>query len=183
MSHTAHPYAMAPARQAQRTTVYPTIRVSARPPKLGYIGHGSRTYPREFSHTSAKAQEVYKVAEVEGFPEKDIVAADHFQAMGAEFDARPEVVASGLVSLAAPTSRRIPLALLSLQAASLPVTSGKRCCRLADAWVAAALFQGLVLWGFTAGFWRKPSEGIDLQVTRPQSRALALSLPHPVLLT
>ncbi|CAE7354462.1 unnamed protein product [Symbiodinium sp. KB8] len=52
---TALPYAMAPAHLARRTTAYHTPRASAKPPKHGYNGHRSPTYPTESSHTSAKA--------------------------------------------------------------------------------------------------------------------------------
>ena len=50
-------------------------------------GHDGSHCPAAALH--AKAQETYARLEVEGSPDKDVVGADRFQAIGAELDARP----------------------------------------------------------------------------------------------
>ena len=76
-----------------------------------------------------------------GNPEKDIEASDDFKAAGAEVKSSDAAVRRGIVSVAAPWSKRLALAVLSLRVARLPL------CLL-------ALCQGLLAAGFSVLMYR-----------------------------
>ena len=126
----------------------------------------------------ARSQEIYKQQRVEGSPDKDVIASDHFQAIGAELNSGPAAVAAGCLPLGAPLSRRVPLALLSLRAAALPITSSKLCARLGGAWISVALFRRPLMVLFSEIF--KEARGCDSgtteQVAQRQSRSLSQEL-------
>ena len=75
------------------------------------------------------SQQAYTTEGVEGSPEKDVLGADRFQAVGAEIMSDHRCLSEGILPCGAPLARRIPLAALSLRAAALPVTSSAFCAR------------------------------------------------------
>ena len=83
----------------------------------------------------------YKAEEVMGSPEKDVIGATNFKAIGAEVISGDAAVRNGLVTAAAPLSRRLPLAVLCLRAARLPISSPLLLSKLTGALVSAAMFR------------------------------------------
>ncbi|CAE7830446.1 unnamed protein product, partial [Symbiodinium sp. KB8] len=84
---------------------------------------------------------LYDRFEVLGSPEKDVYGETLFQAIGTEIDSRPSTVRAGIVTSGAPLARRSSLALLSLRAARLPVTTPGLIARLTGAWTSAFLYR------------------------------------------
>ena len=87
------------------------------------------------------ACDLYDRFEVLGSPEKDVYGETLFQAIGTEIDSRPSSVRAGIVTSAAPLARRTSLALLSLRAARLPVTTPGLVARLTGAWTSTFLYR------------------------------------------
>ncbi|CAE7272750.1 unnamed protein product, partial [Symbiodinium sp. CCMP2592] len=87
------------------------------------------------------ACDVYDRHSVLGSPEKDVYGQSLFQAIGTEVDSRPNTVRLGLVSAGASLARRAALALLSLRAARLPVTTSGLVARLTGAWTSVFLYR------------------------------------------
>ena len=114
----------------------------------------------------------------------DILGAA-FQAIGAEVDASQKCVQRGCVPVGAPLARRIPLALVSLRAACLPVTSDVLLARLGGAWVSAALFRRCSMFLFSKVFERSPgfAGGAVQQRALPLKRACAQELVLASVLT
>ena len=67
----------------------------------------------------------YDKYKLPGSVEKDIEAAEKFKAAGAEIDSSDVALKLGLTTVAAPLSKRLALAALSLKAARLPSTTAK----------------------------------------------------------
>ena len=65
----------------------------------------------------AGARRIYEHHKLFGSTEKDIEASDDFKAAGAEIKSTPFAVQRGVVSVAAPLSKRIGLSMLSLRCA------------------------------------------------------------------
>ena len=105
-----------------------------------------------------------------GSPEKDVLKKTLFQAIGAEVDSRPCTTKLGIVTVAAPLARRVPVALLSLRAARLPVTSRLLLARLTGSWVSTALFRrcSMALFGKVFGL----ESRIDSSNTSVDQRAV-----------
>ena len=89
------------------------------------------------------ACDLYDRFEVLGSPEKDVYGETLFQAIGTEIDSRPSTVQAGIVTSAAPLARRASLALLSMRAARLPVTTPGLVARLTGAWTSTFLYPVL----------------------------------------
>eukprot|EP00435_Cladocopium_sp_Y103_P057938 s1879_g20.t1 len=87
------------------------------------------------------ARLAYEKHELEGSPEKDVQASDHFKAAGAEIDSRPVAVRNGLCLVAAPFAKRFALSALTLRTASLPVVTPLLAARLSGNWTSALLFR------------------------------------------
>ena len=126
----------------------------------------------------ARAQHAYQHEGVEGSPQKDVLGADLFTAIGAEIDTGPWNLSSGIATCGAPLPRRIALASLSLRAAALPLTSATLCARLSGSWVSAALYRRCLMVIFSEVF--SVAQGSTLaspaQTAVPQSRRLAQEL-------
>ena len=99
-----------------------------------------------------RAQRAYFSEQVAASPEKDVLGAVRFQAVGAELDSSDHCLSEGIVPCAAPLSRRIPLACLSLRAAALPVASPSFCARFAGAGVAVLLYRRCIMVLFSEVF-------------------------------
>ena len=120
---------------------------------------------------------VYDKEGVIGSPEKDVVGQNLFQAIGAEVDSGPSCVSRGCVPAAAPLSRRLPLAALSLRAAKLSCISKLLLSRLAGAWVSVAMFRRCCVCLFNEVFPASLAKGSpQRQHAIPQSRTLAQEL-------
>ena len=89
----------------------------------------------------AQARHAYELHKLEGFPEKDIEAEDHFKAAGAEIDSRPITVRNGMCLVSAPLTKRIALSVLSLRTAALPSITPRLAARLSGNWVSVLLFR------------------------------------------
>ena len=89
----------------------------------------------------ASSRRIYDDAELLGSTEKDVEAADHFKAAGAEIDSRIELVKRGAVLVGAPVAKRLGLAALSLRAARLPSITSRLASRLAGNWVSVLLYR------------------------------------------
>ena len=89
----------------------------------------------------AAARQAYEKHQLEGSPEKDVQAEDHFKAAGAEIDSRIGTVRNGLCLVGAPFGKRFALSVLTLRAASLPVISPVLAARISGNWTSALLFR------------------------------------------
>ena len=89
----------------------------------------------------AKARSVYGRHGLLGSPEKDIEASDDFKAAGAEVKSSDAAVRRGIVPVAAPWSKRLALAVLSLRVARLPAVSSRAVSRLAGSWVSVLMYR------------------------------------------
>ena len=109
---------------------------------------------------------------------RDVVGEQLFKAIGAEIDSRDPQVARGCVPVAAPLSRRVPLAALSLRAAALPVTTPRLLNRLSGAWVSVALFRRctMALFGKVFGEESRAPAASSASGAVPQPRLLAQEL-------
>ena len=92
----------------------------------------------------AKARLAYEKHKLEGSVEKDVEAADHFKAAGAEIDSRLSTVRNGMCLVAAPYAKRFALSALSLRAASLPSITPHLAARLSGNWVSVMLYRRCV---------------------------------------
>ena len=126
----------------------------------------------------SRAQVAYSSEAILGAPEKDVVGEQLFKAIGAEIDSRDPQVARGCVPVAAPLSRRVPLAALSLRAAVLPVTTPRLLSRLSGAWVSVALFRRctMALFGKVFGEESRASATSSSSAAVEQPRLLAQEL-------
>ncbi|OLP79200.1 hypothetical protein AK812_SmicGene40547 [Symbiodinium microadriaticum] len=126
----------------------------------------------------SRAQGAYTSEAILGAPEKDVVGEQLFKAIGAEIDSRDPEVARGCVPVAAPLSRRVPLAALSLRAAALPVTTPRLLNRLSGAWVSVALFRRctMALFGKVFGEESRAPAASSASGAVPQPRLLAQHL-------
>ena len=86
--------------------------------------------PSEARTLHLAAERAYETHQVEGSPAKDVLGSTLFQAIGAEVDSRGPQVSRACVPVAAPLGRRVALAVLSLRAARLPITSPRLLSRL-----------------------------------------------------
>lgn len=89
----------------------------------------------------AWARDAYDRHRLEGSVAKDVVSSRRFKAAGAEIDSSEAVVDLGLVTVAAPLSKRIGLSTLSLRAARLRWISNKLASRLAGNWISVILYR------------------------------------------
>ena len=121
--------------------------------------------PSEARTLHLAAERAYDARQVEGSPAKDVLGSTLFQAIGAEVDSRAPQVSRACMPVAAPLGRRVALAVLSLRAARLPITSPRLLSRLSGAWVSCAMF-------------RRCSMCIFHRVFGPESRAAPGSPPH-----
>ncbi|CAE7831590.1 unnamed protein product [Symbiodinium sp. CCMP2592] len=96
------------------------------------------SHARLMHHRAAIA---YCENQVQGSPDKDVEAATLFQAIGAEVDSQQPQVSRGCVPVGAPLGRRVALAVLSLRAARLPITSARLLSRLTGAWISCAMYR------------------------------------------
>ena len=77
------------------------------------------------------AKQAYKRENLLGSDEKDLISSDHFQVTGAEVNSSHKNRSQHLVSVSAPTGKRLALAALSLRVASFPGISISLASRLA----------------------------------------------------
>ena len=141
------------------------------------------------SRALAEARRVYDQHAILGSTEKDIEASDHFKAAGAEIISTAEAVRKGVVSVAAPWSKRLALSVLSLRSACLPCLSSRVLSRMAGNWVSVLMyrrcFSAVVdqLFGLAADAER---HGQNVLLPLPRSAAqelLILSAFAPVIMT
>eukprot|EP00438_Fugacium_kawagutii_P001504 Skav202550 [mRNA] locus=scaffold2011:388236:392729:- [translate_table: standard] len=88
-----------------------------------------------------RARAIYDKHRLEGSPEKDVEAEDHFKAAGAEIDSRLETLRSGACYVGAPLAKRIALSTMSLRVARLPSITPKLAARLTGNWVSVLLYR------------------------------------------
>ncbi|OLP87334.1 Protein MEMO1, partial [Symbiodinium microadriaticum] len=126
----------------------------------------------------ARALDAYAAEDLMGSPDKDVVGATLFKAIGAEIDSRAFQVARGCVPIGAPLSRCVPLAALSLRAARLPWTTPCLLTRLSGAWVSVTLFRrcAMALFGRIFGAEPRALPLSAANLATPQPRALAQEL-------
>ena len=89
----------------------------------------------------ARAESIYQSEGVFGSDDKTIRGAETFKVVGAEILSDDYARNAGIVSVAAPLSKRIPMIALSLRAAALPVISRTLASRLAGNWVSILMFR------------------------------------------
>ena len=85
-----------------------------------------KVIPREQSSAAKvyrKAQSAYSAADIQGSPQKDLDAVASGRVIGAAWNAGPEAIARGLVTLSAPPAKRISLSVITLQCAQLRYTT------------------------------------------------------------
>ena len=87
------------------------------------------------------ARKAYGREGVLGSPEKDVINSQHFRVVGAEINCSEEVRSRGLATVAAPTSKRLSMSLLSLKAAALPVVSRGLMSRLVGSWTSIIMYR------------------------------------------
>ena len=88
-----------------------------------------------------RAEDAYSREEVFGSDDKTVRGAESFKVIGAEILSDQKARDSGLVSVGAPLSKRLPMAALSFRAATLPVISRTLASRLAGNWVSVMMFR------------------------------------------
>lgn len=88
-----------------------------------------------------QARAAYEKQKLLGPPERDLVAVELFKAAGAEIDSSACATRLGVVPAAAPLSKRIGLAAISLRVAKLPAISSSLASRLSGSWVSVLLFR------------------------------------------
>lgn len=87
------------------------------------------------------ARKAYGREGVLGSPEKDVINSQHFRVVGAEINCSEEVRSRGLATVAAPTSKRLSMSLLSLKAAALPIVSRGLMSRLVGSWTSIIMYR------------------------------------------
>ena len=89
----------------------------------------------------AVAERIYAENGVLGSDEKTIRGAETFKVVGAEIIADHQTRSSGLVSVAAPLAKRLPMTVLSFRVAALPVITRSLASRLAGNWVSILMYR------------------------------------------
>lgn len=100
--------------------------------------------PPEEAASSQKfhaATSLYTSQGVLGSPEKDVVGSNHFKVIGAEVNCSKQARSREIVSVSAPTSKKIGLMCLSLRVAALPIISRSVASRLAGNWVSVLMYR------------------------------------------
>ena len=87
-----------------------------------------------------RAEQIYKDAGVFGSDDKTIRGAESFKVIGAEVLADSKTRSAGIVSVAAPLSKRVPMMMLSLRTAALPF-SRTLASRLAGNWICVLMYR------------------------------------------
>ena len=102
---------------------------------------GSAPLQAESVRLLAEAEGIYKREGVLGSDDKTVRGAEFFKVVGAEIWSDSRARGVGIVSVAAPLSKRIPMIALSLRAAALPVVSRTLASRLAGNWISVLMFR------------------------------------------
>eukprot|EP00435_Cladocopium_sp_Y103_P038928 s550_g10.t1 len=108
------------------------------------IGAEKRRSPKEESFAFkalARARAAYQKYDLEGSPEKDVVAEDFFKAAGAEVDSRESTLRQRICLVSSPFAKRFALSALSLRAARLPSITPRLAARLSGNWVSSLLYR------------------------------------------
>ena len=120
-----------------------------------------------------RARMAYERHGLKGSPEKDISAEKLFKAAGAEVDGRDQCLRKGLCLVAAPLSKRIGLATLSLRVANLHRVTATLAARLTGGWVSALLYRrclsSIVEELFALGNYKEKAEAEAVRVLSRQA--------------
>ena len=88
-----------------------------------------------------EAEKINEAAGVFGSDDKTIRGAESFKVIGAEVLADARTRSAGIVSVAAPLSKRVPMMMLSLRTAALPFISRTLASRLAGNWISVLTYR------------------------------------------
>ena len=103
-------------------------------------------------HKLHQARAAYAKHNLEGSPEKDVVAADIFKAAGAEVDSRGEATSRGLALIGSPLGKRIGLASVSLRIARLGCITPTLAARITGGWISSLLYRRCIASGLNVLF-------------------------------
>ena len=88
-----------------------------------------------------RAEEIYTAHQVLGSDDKTVRGAEVFKVIGAEFLSDAKARDNGVILVGAPAAKRIPMALLSLEIAKMPIITKALAARLAGNWVSIFMFR------------------------------------------
>ena len=88
-----------------------------------------------------KAEEVYRESKVFGSDEKTVRGDERFKVIGAEIASDKRTRGAGVITVAAPLSKRVPMIALSMKIAAMPVVSRALASRLAGNWVSILMYR------------------------------------------
>eukprot|EP00438_Fugacium_kawagutii_P027393 Skav208440 [mRNA] locus=scaffold1952:165682:170177:- [translate_table: standard] len=110
-----------------------------------FVVSREKTANDKFAAASLKylevAEDTYKADGVIGSDDKTVRGEECFKIIGAEVCSDAQARDRGVVTVGAPASKRIPLVVLSLKVAQMPIISKALASRLAGNWVSVLMFR------------------------------------------
>ena len=126
-----------------------------------------------------RAEGIYETHGVIGSPDKTVRAAEAFKVIGAEVQSDQQARGCNVITVSAPSSKRIPLCGLSLKIAAMPFITRSLAARLAGNWVSVLMFRRplcCILDKIFALGTKSESNGDEvLKLTRPVAEELTLA--------
>ena len=124
------------------------------------------------------AEKTYAEQKVAGSDDKTVRGQEIFKVIGAEIISDWKARSAGVITIGAPSSKRIPLICLSAKLAALPVISRAIASRVAGNWVSVFMFRRSLccLLSETFGFGSRTNEDEDEVLLQPRRLAEELLL-------